>query len=187
MENLPTDEKELFLLIVEGNKAAFKELFKKYTTQLGPFIFRIAKSDRIADELIQETFMRIWFNREKLSSIKDPKTWIFRIAAGVCYSFLKQLLGDDKVINIVHHEFYYGNNQVLEKARLFRLAADIQKAVKRLNNEQKTIYGLSREKGLKVQDIAEQLDVSPNKVRSVLNSSVEFVSDYLDRKGHQYL
>ena len=188
MESLPPkDDKELFLLIAEGHKTAFKDLFRKYTIQLGPFLFRIAKSDRIADELIQETFMRIWFNREKLPSISDPRTWIFRTAAGVCHSFLKQLLSEDTVINIVQHEFYYGNNQVLEKAKLFKLAADIQKAVKRLKPEQKTIYRLSREKGLKVPDIAEQLDVSPNKVRNVLNSSVEFVDDYLQTKGHQYL
>jgi RNA polymerase sigma-70 factor (ECF subfamily) len=187
MESLPlTDDNEIFLLVAEGEKTAFKELFRKYTILLGPFIFRIAKSDRIADELIQETFMRIWFKREKLQSLKDPQGWIFRTAAGVCQSFLQQLLADEKVINIVHHEFYFGDNQVLEKARLFKLAADIQKAIKRLNPDQKTIYRLSREKGLKVPDIADQLEVSPNKVRNVLNSSMEFVDAYLHKKGHRY-
>ena len=86
------DDKELFELISEGQKSALVRLFKKYSPQLSDFAFGLTKSDAVADEILQEVFMRIWFNREKLASIEEPKTYLFRTAANVSYKFLKQLL-----------------------------------------------------------------------------------------------
>ena len=187
MDNLALyDDKELFLLIAEGDKEAFTKLFIKYTPQLVPFISGITKSDCITDEIIQESFMRLWFNREKLTVINNPGSWIFRIAASVCYRFLKELMIENKIINIVHHESYYNNNEVLETARLYKLAADIHYAVRKLTPEQKKVYQLSREKGLKAPEIADELALSPNSVRNLLNSSVEFVQDYLQEKQHSF-
>lgn len=178
------DDKEFFLLIAEGNKEAFTQFFKKYTSQLTPFVLRLTKSDCITNEVIQEIFMRIWFNREKLTGITDPRNWVYRIAASVCYTFLKELLVENKIVNIIQHESYYGNNGIFETVRLYKLAADIQAAIKHLTPEQKKVYRLKRVKGLKVPEIADELSLSPNSVRNLLNSSVESVHDYLQNKKH---
>ena len=187
MESLTlNDDKELFLLIAEGQETAFTQLYKKYAPALASSISGLTKSECITDEIVQETFMRVWFSREKLTSISEPKNWIFRMAANVCYTFLKQLLIEDKVANIVYNEFYYGNNKVFETARSYKLAIDIHKAVKGLTPEQKKVYILSREKGLKMPEIAEELALSPNNVRTILSSSLEFVYDYLQDKGYSF-
>ena len=43
---------------------------------------------------------------------------------------------------------------------------------------------MSREKGLKVPEIAEELSLSPNNIRGLLNSSIETIHDHLQEKGH---
>ena len=128
--------------------------------------------------------MRIWLDREKLTAFSEPKSYIFRIAAAVCYASLKPLLTENRITNMVQHQFHYDNNEVFENARLYRLAADIQRAVKKLTPHQKQVYKLNREKGLKVPEIADQLSFSPNNVRNLLNSSVESIHDHLQHKGH---
>jgi RNA polymerase sigma factor (sigma-70 family) len=181
------DNKELLLLISQGDKDAFAQVFKTYCPPLTAFISRIVRSDYVTDEIIQETFMRIWYNREKLMDIKDPKTWIYGIVADACYSFLQQLFAGKKITSTVHREFYYDDkNEIFEVARLHKLAADIHEAVHELTPEQKKVYKLSREKGLKTAEIAEQLSTSPNIVRSILHSSMGFMSDYLHHKGHSF-
>jgi RNA polymerase sigma factor (sigma-70 family) len=181
------DDKELFQLIAGGHKAAFTQLFKKYTPQLTSFIHGFTKSDCITDEIVQEIFMRIWFTREKLTAINEPGSYIFRTTAMVCHSFLKQLLIDNKIISVVRHESYYGSNEVFETARLYSLAANFQDAVKELGPQQKKVYTLSREKGLKVPEIADELSLSPNNVRTLLSSSIESIHDYLQNKGHSLI
>ena len=187
MENLKHySDQELFSLVAEGNKEAFTQIFQKYSPQLASFITGFTKSDWITDGIIQEIFMRVWFNREKLGSVNDPAVWIFRIAAGVCHNSLKKLLIENKVVNFVHQESYYGNNEV-ETARFYKLASDIRNAVKKLNPDEKVVYRLSREKGLKIPEIAEELSLSPNNIRNLLSSSTETVYDYLQNKGHSFL
>lgn len=179
-------DKELCQMIAEGQKDAFIALFKKYSPPLSSFIFGLTKSDNITDENLQEIFMRLWYNREKLADLEEPKLYIFRITAAVCYASLKQILTENKMSNTVQHEFSYGNNEVVETARLYKLTADIQHAVQELTLSQKKVYKMSREKGLKVPEIAEELSLSPNNVRSLLNSSVESIQDYLQNKGHSF-
>lgn len=177
------DDKELFSQIAEGNKAALIKLFKKYTPRLFPFISRVAKSDHITDEIIQETFMRIWFNREKLTEIAEPANWIYRITANVCYRFLEGVITENKP-STTPQEYSNGDKEIFESSRLYNLASDIHYAITNLTHEQKKVYRLSREKGMKIAEIADALSLSPNKVRTLLNSSVEFVQDYLQEKQH---
>lgn len=180
------NDKEIMKLISEGDKGAFTQLFKRYTPKLVPFISGLTKSDCITDEIVQETFLRAWLNREKLTTVNDPETWIFRITASVCYSFLKELMAENTIINIVRHESHYSNNEVVESARLYKLAVDIHHAIHNLSPEQKKVYRLSREHGMKVPEIADELAISPNNVRNLLNSSVEFLHDYLHEKQHSF-
>jgi RNA polymerase sigma-70 factor (ECF subfamily) len=180
------DDKDLCRLIAAGDKDAFIELFKKYSAALSGFIFGLTKSDNITDENLQEIFMRVWYYREKFADLEDPKAYIFRVTAAVCYASLKQILTEDKIAYKVQHEFSYQGNQVAETARYYKLATDIQHAVKALTPPQKRVYQLSREKGLKIPEIAEELSLSPNNVRTILNDSVESIDDYLENKGHSF-
>ncbi len=86
------DDKDLCQLIAAGDKDAFIQLFKKYSAPLSSFIFGLTKSDNITDEAIQEIFMRVWYNREKFGDLDEPKAYIFRVTATVCYTSLKQIL-----------------------------------------------------------------------------------------------
>lgn len=181
---IPDNDKELFSRIENGDKTAFIEIFKKYVPQITPFISGITKSDMVSDEIIQDIFMRLWFNREKLSVVTDARSWIFRIAASVCYNFLQQTVADGRVVNRIRYESHYKNGEIVETVKSYTLVNDIRHGVQQLTPEQKTVYRLSRENGLSVPDIADQLSVSPNEVRSLLNSSQEDILDFLQGKGH---
>lgn len=182
-----TNDKELLMLISEGNSSALRQLFLRYSPRLSGFIFSLTKSEDATEEILQDIFMRIWFNREKLSVIDEPKSYIMRLAAVVCYNALKQILVDNKITNLVVLESQYNGNKVLEHARLYRLAADIQQALNDLPEQQKKVYLMSREKGLKVSEIAEELALSPNLVRNLLNSSFASVHEQLLEKGHSLI
>ena len=178
------DDKELFKLISEGQKTALTRLFKKYSSLLSDFAFGLTKSEDISEEVLQETFMRLWFNREKLIAINDPKLYIFRTVASVSYKFLKLVLVDNQVVSHVRHETFYSHHDVAETTKLYSLAADIQDAIRQLEPEQKKVYKLSRQRGLKIPEIAEELSLSPNGLRNILNSAVESIHDHILDKGH---
>jgi len=187
MESLTLyDDKELFELISQGQKSALTRLFKKYSSQLFDFAFGLTKSDTAADEVLQEVFMRIWFNREKLTVINEPKSYVFRTAGTICYKFLRQLMVENKLISVVRNESYYDNHEVSDTAQLYALAADIQDAIGLLGPDQRKVYKLNREQGMKISEIAEELSLSPNAVRGLLNGAMESIHEHVLNKGHNF-
>lgn len=68
----------------------FWEIYDQYYDKLRKFILTFVKDEWVADDLIQETFVRI---QENLDSIRDPSRispWIFRIAYNLCQDHFRQ-------------------------------------------------------------------------------------------------
>ena len=69
--------------IAEGDESAFTDLFNHYYPALRPFIWKFTGSQTDSEEILQETFIRIWLNRDKLPEIDNMRNWIFTIAANL--------------------------------------------------------------------------------------------------------
>jgi RNA polymerase sigma-70 factor (ECF subfamily) len=68
----------------------YREIYNQYYAKIRRFILALVKDEWIADDLIQETFVRI---QENVDSVKDPSRispWIFRIAYNLCQDHFRQ-------------------------------------------------------------------------------------------------
>ena len=88
------------------------------------------------------------------------------------------------MVSVARNETFYDSHEVAASAQLYTLAADIQDAIGLLEANQRKVYKLSREQGLKITDIAEELSISPNAVRGLLNTAIESIHEYILNKGH---
>jgi len=69
----------------------FWEIYDQYYAKVRKFILALVKDEWVADDLIQETFLRI---QNSLRNLKDPSklsSWIFRIAYNLCQDHFRQL------------------------------------------------------------------------------------------------
>lgn len=175
-------ERELLFKIAEGNEKAFGELFRLYVPRLEPFVHSITKNQALVDEVIQESFVRIWMNRERLAEIEYPKTWIYRIVSYVCFHYLRQQARHRKAISTISNQEQ--NNSPTEN---FLVLKDLEKIIRqgmnRLTPAQQRIYRLSREEGLKIPEIAEKLGISANTVKNTLVTSLRSIREYAANEG----
>ncbi len=186
MATQPTleNERALFLRIAEGDEVAFTNVYQSFTPSLASFILKLTRSDALVDEIIQETFFQVWVSRDKLSEVREPRAWVFRIAANISYSYLRRLLTEKKVLkNIISEP---GKDwSAAETLQVNMLLNTVQEVVNDLSPQRKKVYLLSREAGLTVPQIAEALNLSPNTVRNTLQSSLGAIRDHLLKKGYQ--
>jgi len=68
----------------------FLEIYDKYYARVGKFIQAIVKDKWAADDLIQETFIRVRKNQERLEDPSKMSSWIFRIAYNLCQDHFRQ-------------------------------------------------------------------------------------------------
>ncbi len=183
LTNAYTD-KELFALIAEGDETAFKMLFSNYTRQLKPFLYRLDDSGMLMEEVIQETMLKVWLNRDQLPLIEYPKSWVFKIAANLLYNQKKRLVIDKKAKEHIERKLSLQHNQLTETIDYNQLKMHVRDAIGQLPARRREIYILRREQGLSIPEIAETLGLSTNTVRNTLSTAGEFIKDFLVGKGY---
>ncbi|MBO9632331.1 MAG: sigma-70 family RNA polymerase sigma factor [Chitinophagaceae bacterium] len=184
MATHPSNEnKELLLRIAEGDEQAFATLYRSYVPRLEPFISSITKSDSLVKEVIQETFTRLWMNRERLSEVEYPHTYILRTASYVCFTYLRRVSKDQRIVAALGSTFT--NDNLTEETVLLKdLERTIREALTELTPSQLRIYRLSREEGLKIPEIAERLGISANTVKNTLVASLKAIREYAKKAGY---
>ena len=66
--------------IRQGDERSFKVLYELLASDLYRFAYRYVKSDAIAQEIVQDSFVRLWNSRARLDPEQSPKAYIFTIA-----------------------------------------------------------------------------------------------------------
>ena len=160
------DELKLIGKIALGNHNAYNEFFMIYFPKVKYFIFHFVKSEATAEELTQEVFVRIWENREKMASVQSVNSYIYRMAKNATLNYIehqhveKNYLGqyEANVGQSIEEELYARETELL-----------VQLTVNNMPPQRKKIYKMSREEGLKNDEIAEQLNISKKTVENHLN------------------
>jgi len=171
------NDKELFIQIANGDERAFTELFHTYTPKLLPFLIKLTRNEHLAQEMIQETFLRLWMNRAELIKVNQPAAWIYRIASNVSITWLRTQGNRLKLLQKM--EFPTTADSINEQIDSKELELIISRTVCLLPERRQQMYRLSREQGLTHQQIAEQLNLSLSTVKNQIGISLKFIHELI--------
>ena len=172
-----TNEKALLLRVAEGNENAFAELFNNYYNQLGDFIIRIAESEEVTQEIVQDVFLKIWTNRQALAQVDSFKAYLFTVARNHAFNCLKQtarLRNRQKA-----YEYYQTATQQHEEPATADVLQLVEKAVELLPPRQRSVFLLSRKEGISHELIARKLNISHETVKKHMVLALRFLRDHL--------
>ncbi|MDZ7267213.1 MAG: sigma-70 family RNA polymerase sigma factor [candidate division KSB1 bacterium] len=88
-EGKPTDE-DLIERFQQGELAAYEEIVRRYKDQLLNFVFRFLNNHEEAEDVVQETFLRVYRNRFAYTRIAKFSTWIYTIAGNLARTELRR-------------------------------------------------------------------------------------------------
>lgn len=80
---------KLLNAVASGDKGAFTKLFYMFHQELGEFILKLTKSKPIAEEVVQEVFIKVWTHREALSGVKSFRAYLFTVARNHAFNVLR--------------------------------------------------------------------------------------------------
>jgi|RhiMetdeSRZDD1v2_1073273.scaffolds.fasta_scaffold14227_3 RNA polymerase sigma-19 factor, ECF subfamily len=176
---------DLYRRIADGDEAAFASLFNRYYPLLRPFIYKLTRSADKTEEMLQETFMRIWLSRDQLPVIGNVHAWIFTIASRQCLQAIRKDLNDRKKIAVLQqHEAAQVAHTPLDSAQLAEMTRLVAQAIGSMPPQRQLIYRMSREQGLKPAQIAEALSLSVATVKNVLVTALKEIRSHLAASGH---
>lgn len=76
-------DEDLIVMVQQGQKRAFDEIVHRYKARLYSFIMRMVKEPALAEELTQETLIRVYIHADKYREIARFSTWLFTIATNL--------------------------------------------------------------------------------------------------------
>lgn len=88
-DNRLTDE-ELIRDFQQGDETAYNEIVNRFSGPLLNFIYRIIGDSSFAEDLLQETFMRVYLNKNSYREIAKFSTWIYTIASNLSKTELRR-------------------------------------------------------------------------------------------------
>ena len=181
-----SDENDLLARVAQGDEKAFGPLFHHYRPKIYSYAFHLFGNAGLADELVQEVFLKVWVNRQKLSEVIQFEPWLFIVARNMIFDTLKQLAKEasarKQMAAIPPTDINFVEETLLTKENEQRL----QDAIERLSPQQKLIFTLSRHQGMKHEEIATHLNISRNTVKThlvhalkTLRTTLQYHSDGL--------
>ncbi|MNK43055.1 RNA polymerase sigma factor [compost metagenome] len=97
MKIIDDNDRDLLLLISEGDEAAFKRLFEKYNGGLHSYLLKVTKSRESSEEIVMDVFLKLWHSRSILTEINNFSSFLFKVARNKAFDFLR-LASKDKIL-----------------------------------------------------------------------------------------
>ncbi|SIN76610.1 RNA polymerase sigma factor [Chitinophaga niabensis] len=174
------DGPDLYKRVAAGDESAFRDLFGIYAPRLLAMATRITGSAAVADDLVQDTFLKIWVARDQLTEVTQPGAWIRKICFFQAVNYVRRQNIHDKVMDTVGQEENYLGEMVA-----FRQLLDlVNKAVRQLPEKQQQIYRLSREQGLSINEIAEHMGLAISTVKNLLVMALKNIRTSLQKADY---
>lgn len=186
--NSSQDDKVLFIRIANSDGESFTILFKRYFDQLKWNAVKMLKSEFWAEEIIQDVFMQLWANRERLVDIESPSAYLFRITANRCLDRIRHQNQEIKAQYLLNQALPDEPGNLQQNSYDIRLIETmISEAVQQLPEKGRQVFELQRTGNFSYQEIADQLGISKNTVRNHMVKSLHFIRSYLAEKGEFFL
>ena len=171
------DEKHLLIELSAGSADSFQKLYEQWVPRLYSFVYRYVKSEDVTDDIVQETFLRVWTNRQGLNPSCSFKSYLFTIAYHLLLKELRRQLNNPSMEDYVEYEYQMGTSgEYIERHIDFEhFQAKLAKAKAKLTPRQREIFELNKEQGLSAADIAARLSITEQVVRNQLSASLKVI------------
>lgn len=183
ISNSSNNESLLLEMAAAGDRRAFTQLYKDHLNNVFNYIFLFTKSKEETEELIQDVFVKIWENREKLPDVQFFKSYLFKMAKNKLIDQVRHQQIKYRVFAEVKRTKVASEDITTNQAAYKEYYLIVQQAIEKLPTKRKFIFKLSTENGLSHDEIAARLNISKSAVKKQLYNASDFVRNYLAKHG----
>ncbi len=176
------DEEIIALLGNEDTyEQAFRMILKAYKEKIYYHVRKIVVDHDDADDVTQETFIKIWRNLDKFRGDSKLYTWLYRIATNEALTFLQKKRKDNSVSIDDNELLVAGLESPRSDAYLDgdEIQLKLQKALLELTDKQRIVFNLKYFENLKYEEIAEITDTSVGGLKATYHFAVKKIEEYL--------
>lgn len=170
-------EKEIVTKLIKGDVGSFDILYNKYSRNVYAMAFSHLKNEQETEGVVQNVFMYIWKNKEKIKPELNFKSYLFTITS----NSIKKIFRTEKYSFELKQQFKDNRNNIQpdEELEYNLLLEKIDKLIDELPERRRYIFLKSRKEGLNAKEIAKELNITPGAVDNQISQAIKFLRLHL--------
>jgi len=172
--------------VKKGSDEAFDILFMKYNKRLYHFSLGYLKSKVDAEDIVQEVFVQLWKNQDKLDPQYSFSNYIFTIAKNKILNVIRKRVYEKKYLDTVSAKQILPDFTTDNQIDFKELSEISQEAIDALPPKRKQVFKMSRNEGMTYEEIAIQLGISKKTVENQMGMALKTLRSYLKQNADIY-
>ena len=178
-----SNTEDIIRRLKKDDKSAVDELFSYYYPRLYHFSKSILKIETDIDDILQEVFVKIWLNRNKISNIETFNAYIFTITKNEVLNLIRSNLRDQTFKEEFFLRSVAEEYQTQNQVEFDEIKSGIDRIVASLPEKRQQVFVLSRTEGLSNKEIAQQLNISEKTVEDHITHAIKHIKTSIKDMG----
>lgn len=173
---------ELLKKVAQGDEVAFKWIYECYFSKIQAFAFRVIHNHEHAQDVAQEVMLVIWQMGEKLNGIKNLDDFLKTLTKRRTIDMLRHLQIERTAEQAMRVKRTVINEETEDQIVLNETSQIIEDSICLLPARQRTVYQLCQQQGLKYEEAARRLDISPGTVQTHMKLALRSLRSHLRKR-----
>lgn len=180
-DNSANTDIAILTALANDDEQAFAALYHKYHQKLFYFVLNLTQSQQTAEDTLQEVFVKIWADRKQLTGITNFNAWIFRITKNHVLNGLRRMAQETLILAEIARDINAGTEDTYALLSYKDVHAVLKAGMNELPPQQKRVMELSRDEGLKYDEIGARLNISPLTVKKHAAQALQYLREKIRR------
>ena len=172
-------ENELVTLLGQGDTIALSSLYYRHVKQLKYYVQRTARSPFLVEDIVHDTFIKIWEARGTIDPGQPFKPYLFTVAKRTLLTMLKRAQHESGIIAEMR-KYATEGEQTTERTIAYNESDTlVTEAVNSLTGQSKEVFIRCRVQGLTYKQAAEELNITESTVNKHMNKALRDIRQYI--------
>jgi RNA polymerase sigma-70 factor, ECF subfamily len=175
--------------IQNGEEYALEKIYKETFRSLVYYAREITGQTQLAEEVVQDVFLKIWQNRSELSIKRSFKSYLFQSVHNHALNVIRQQKTKKESVNLPGSEItwqFISDNYEIDDNLIDRIFSDeteliIEQIINKLPEQCRKVFRMSRFESLTNEEIASQLGLSENTVKTHIYNALQKIAFILKK------
>lgn len=180
------EEFSLMTLLANDSEHAFKLLYEQYSNRIYKLSLRYLKSPQLAQEIVQDVFLKLWFERKNMKPEKPVEAWLITVTKNKLINQFRKLANEWNTGSHVDNERGTDKGEAAIKLMNSEFEQQLHSMISQLPQMQKTVLHFAKEDGMSYSEIGSRLNISPLTVKTHMARALDKIRKSLKQYGISY-
>lgn len=176
-------DKELILLLQQSETSALSSLYYAHVKQLKYFIQKAAKSPDIAEDVVHDTFIKIWENRMQIDPEQPFKPYLYTVARRLLLNLMKRMNKESYIVGEIRRHSTLADHSTEMLLDFNESNSLFNEAINSLPSQCKEVFVRCKIQGQSHKQAATELGIAESTVNNQMTKALKSIREFINLRN----